>query len=158
MGFVAGILLMYLPEQHAFQVFSQLMSSKGCKLRRLYLDGLCDLKYEMSMFDWLLKRHHPKLSCHLQQYCVPSVLYISQWLLTCFACPFPAYFTAQLVDIMLIEGSDRIIMQVFERPYLGPFCMHHSSLLHFTGSSSSISNDKSKASENLLVTLLYALT
>jgi hypothetical protein len=112
MAFVAGILLMYLPEQHAFQLFSKLMSSKGCRLRRLYLDGLRDLKHEMSMFDWLLQRHHPKLSCHLQQHCVPSVLYISQWLLTCFACPFPAYFPAQLVDIMLIEGSDRIIMQV----------------------------------------------
>ena len=111
MGFLAGLLLMYMPEQLAFAIFVQLMSRDGCNLRRLYLDGLTALKHEMAKFDWLLHRHHPRLSRHLAQYCVPCVLYVSQWLLTSFACPFPAYFTAQLVDVMLTENSDRIIMQ-----------------------------------------------
>jgi hypothetical protein len=111
MGFVVGLLLMYMPEQLAFHIFSTLMSQQGCNLRRLYLDGLSALKHEMAKFDWLLSRHHPRLSKHLQQHCVPCVLYVSQWLLTSFACPFPAYFAAQLVDIMLTESSDRIVMQ-----------------------------------------------
>lgn len=112
MGFVAGILLMYMPEHLAFQLFSTLMSRQGPNLRRFYLDGMSDLKHEMAKFDWLLARHHPRLAKHLQDHCIPSVLYVSQWLLTVFACPFPAFFTAQLVDIMLLENSDRIVMQV----------------------------------------------
>ena len=112
MGFVAGILLMYMPEHLAFELFSTLMSRRGPNLRRFYLDGMADLKHEMAKFDWLLARHHPRLARHLQEHCIPSVLYVSQWLLTVFACPFPAFFTAQLVDIMLLENSDRIVMQV----------------------------------------------
>ena len=111
MGFLAGLLLMYLPEHLAFQIFCRLLDADGCNLRRLYALGLAALKHEMAKFDWLLVRHHPRLAAHLQQHCVPCVLYVSQWLLTSFACPFPAYFTAQLVDIMLTENSDRIIMQ-----------------------------------------------
>lgn len=116
MGFVAGILLMYMPEYFAFELFSTLMSSSGPNLRRFYLDGMSDLKHEMAKFEWLLARHHPKLAGHLQEHCIPCVLYVSQWLLTVFACPFPAFFTAQLVDIMLLENSDRIVMQVCSLP------------------------------------------
>lgn len=112
MGFLAGILLMYMPEHLAFELFSTLMSRGGPNLRRFYLDGMIDLKHEMAKFEWLLARHHPKLAGHLQEHCIPCVLYVSQWLLTVFACPFPAFFTAQLVDIMLLENSDRIVMQV----------------------------------------------
>lgn len=88
------------------------MSKDGPNLRRYYLDGLSDLKHEMAMFEYLLARHHPRLSKHLQHRCIPSVLYVSQWLLTIFACPFPAFFTAQIIDILLLEDSDRIVMQM----------------------------------------------
>ena len=112
MAFLAGILLMYMPERLAFEIFCKLMSKDGPNLRRYYLDGLSDLKHEMAMFEFLLARHHPRLSNHLQQRCIPSVLYVSQWLLTIFACPFPVFFTAQIIDILLLEDSDRIVMQV----------------------------------------------
>jgi hypothetical protein len=112
MAFLAGILLMYMPQELAFQIFCKLMSSDGPNLRRFYLDGLSDLKHCMAMFEWLLLRHLPRLARHLQARGIPCVLYVSQWLLTSFACPFPAHFTAQLVDIMLLENSDRIVMQV----------------------------------------------
>jgi Rab-GTPase-TBC domain len=132
MAFVAGILLMYMPEHLAFQLFCTLMSRDGPNLRRFYLDGLSDLKHEMAMFEWLLARHHPRLAGHLQQHCIPCVLYVSQWLLTVFACPFPAFFTAQLIDIMLLENSDRIIMQVrHERlPALHLISQQRASVLH----------------------------
>ena len=66
MGFIAGLLLMYLPAPLAFQVFVRLLTPAGCNLRRLYLTGLSELKHAMAMFDWLLQRHHPKLADHLQ--------------------------------------------------------------------------------------------
>jgi len=39
MAFVAGILLMYMPEQPAFRVFCSLMAPEGPNLRRFYLPG-----------------------------------------------------------------------------------------------------------------------
>jgi hypothetical protein len=37
----------------------------------------------------------------LQAAGVVPVLYASQWLLTCFSCPFPVSFSCRLIDIML---------------------------------------------------------
>lgn len=111
MAFVAGILLMYMPEQLAFQVFCQLLAADGPNVRRYYLPGLDDLKLEMAKFEWLLQRHLPRLSRHLAHNGVPCVLYASQWLLTIFACPFPVDFTARLIDVMLLERTDCIMMQ-----------------------------------------------
>ena len=39
MGFVAGILLLYLPDEWAFQMLCQLMSEQHINLRRFYLPG-----------------------------------------------------------------------------------------------------------------------
>ena len=40
MAFVAGIILMYLPEEPAFRMLSRLLDERGPNLRRLYLPGL----------------------------------------------------------------------------------------------------------------------
>lgn len=93
MAFIAGIILMYMPEHLAFQIFCNLMTPEGPNIRRFYLPGLDDLKLEMAKFEWLLSRHQPRLFAHLQKHGVPCVLYASQSLLTIFACPFPVEFT-----------------------------------------------------------------
>lgn len=41
------------------------------------------------------------LFCVAQALCVPPVLYVSQWLMTVFAMPFPPNFSARIIDIML---------------------------------------------------------
>lgn len=40
MAFVAGIILMYLPEEPAFRMLARLLDERGPNLRRLYLPGL----------------------------------------------------------------------------------------------------------------------
>ena len=40
MAFVAGIILMYLPEEPAFRMLARLLDARGPNLRRLYLPGL----------------------------------------------------------------------------------------------------------------------
>ncbi len=40
MAFVAGIVLMYLPEEPAFRMLARLLDERGPNLRRLYLPGL----------------------------------------------------------------------------------------------------------------------
>jgi len=112
MAFLVGLLLFYVPEEPAFQLFCRLMGGEGGPdLRRMYLLGLEGLKKELWKLDWLMQRHLPNLKCHLQQHSVVPVLYASQWLLTCFSCPFPINFSCQLVDVMLMENSDAVLLR-----------------------------------------------
>lgn len=112
MAFLVGLLLFYVPEEPAFQLFCRLMGGDGGPdLRRMYLPGLEGLKKELWKLDWLMQRHLPNLKHHLQQHSVVPVLYASQWLLTCFSCPFPINFSCQLVDVMLMENSDAVLLR-----------------------------------------------
>jgi hypothetical protein len=112
MAFLVGLLLFYVPEEPAFQLFCSLMGGEGGPdLRRMYLPGLEGLKKELWKLDWLMQRHLPNLKHHLQQHSVVPVLYASQWLLTCFSCPFPINFSCQLVDVMLMEHSDAVLLR-----------------------------------------------
>ena len=66
MAFVAGVILMYLPEEPAFRVLCQLLDEGGVGLRTLYLPGLSGLKEELRMLDWLMERLMPNLKQHLE--------------------------------------------------------------------------------------------
>jgi hypothetical protein len=106
MGFLAGLLLMYVPEEVAWRLFCRVMGPPpgGCNLRRLYLPGLNPLKAELSRFELLLSSHQPALHAHLLALGLPAVLYASQWIMTTYCCPFPVHFAARLVDVMLQVG------------------------------------------------------
>lgn len=112
MAFAAGVLLMYLPEEPAFRLYGRLMGPNGPNMRRLYLPGLDALKVELACFDWLLVAKQPDLQRHLHALGVPPVLYVSQWLMTVFAMPFPPTFSACIIDVMLQEGSDAILLRM----------------------------------------------
>ncbi|EFJ44659.1 hypothetical protein VOLCADRAFT_118674, partial [Volvox carteri f. nagariensis] len=94
MAFMAGVLLMYVPEEIAFRLFCRLMDPEGPNLRRLYLPGLDPLK-----------------AMHLSEYGLPPVLYVSQWLMTLFATPFPPAFCARVIDVLLQDGHDRLLLR-----------------------------------------------
>ena len=66
MAFVAGVVLMYLPEEPAFQVLARLMGPGGPDLRALFLPGLEGLKQLLRCFEWLMARLMPELQAHLQ--------------------------------------------------------------------------------------------
>ncbi|KAL3137366.1 regulation of vesicle fusion [Trebouxia sp. C0010 RCD-2024] len=112
MAFVAGVILMYLPEEPAFRVLCQLLDGTGVGLRTLYLPGLQGLKDELRMMDWLMERLMPELKQHLDNYGAVPVLYASQWFLTIFSCPFPATLACRVIDVMLTEHSPNIMLRV----------------------------------------------
>ncbi|CAD7696907.1 unnamed protein product [Ostreobium quekettii] len=111
MAFVAGVILLYLPEEPAFRLFCRLMQQDGPNLRRYYLPGLQSLQCEIWKFEWLLQRHLSGLHAHLEAHGVPALMYCSQWLLTVFSCPFPPAFSARVMDIMLLEGNDDCLLR-----------------------------------------------
>lgn len=83
-AFAAGLLLMFVPEEAAFELYCRLLDDppEGAGLRRLYLPGLDPLKLELSRFELLLATHLPALHAHLQAAGLPAVLYASQWFMT----------------------------------------------------------------------------
>ncbi|GLC50154.1 hypothetical protein PLESTB_000348300 [Pleodorina starrii] len=111
MAFMAGVLLMYVPEETAFRLFCRLMDPEGPNLRRLYLPGLEPLKAELATFELLLTWRLPDLAAHLSEFGLPPVLYVSQWLMTLFATPFPPAFCARVIDILLQDGHDRLLLR-----------------------------------------------
>ncbi|KAK9818215.1 hypothetical protein WJX72_008962 [[Myrmecia] bisecta] len=111
MAFVAGIILMYVPEEPSFRTLARLMDSQGPNLRRLYLPGLEGLKQQLRMLEWLMERLYPDLKAHLEAFGAVPVLYASQWFLTVFSCPFPASFSCRVIDVMLIENRAHILLR-----------------------------------------------
>lgn len=111
MAFVAGLLLFYVPEQKAFQIFCRLMDDTGIGLRKMYLPGLVGLKDSLLMFEYLLQMYLPKLKSHLEEHGAIPILYATQWFLSMFSCPFPVPFCARLIDILLLQGNDSIMLR-----------------------------------------------
>ena len=106
MAFVAGILLMYVPEERAFTIFCRLMEG----LRDMYLPEMLGLKLMLGSFDELMQRYLPALKDHLEAHGVASVLYCTQWFLSMYACPFPVIFSARIIDVMLLQGEGQGIL------------------------------------------------
>ena len=109
---MAGLLLFYVPEEPAFQIFCRLLGAGGSNLRRNYLPGLDGLKAQLKTFEILLERRLPTLKRHLDEAGAVPVLYASQWFLSVFSCPFPVSFACRLIDIMLLQNSDEILLRV----------------------------------------------
>ena len=70
MAFVAGVLLMYVPEEPAWQLLVRLMAVEGVGMRDLFAPGLVGLKRALRMFEWLLQKMSPSLKAHLEV-CLP---------------------------------------------------------------------------------------
>jgi hypothetical protein len=59
------------------------------------------LQLELSRFELLLSTHAPQLHQHLLDAGLPALLYAAQWLMTCYACPFPIHVAARMLDVLL---------------------------------------------------------
>jgi hypothetical protein len=74
MGFIAGLLLTYMPEETAFYCFAGLMNHHKGPLRSLYLPGLIEAKKKLFVFAALFKQHLQLLSAHFSgQNVVPTM-------------------------------------------------------------------------------------
>jgi hypothetical protein len=56
---------------------------------------------ELSRHELLLSTHAPQLHQHLLDAGLPALLYAAQWLMTCYACPFPIHVAARVLDVLL---------------------------------------------------------
>ncbi|XP_021434292.2 TBC1 domain family member 4 isoform X5 [Oncorhynchus mykiss] len=105
-SFVAGILLLHMSEDQAFDMLKFLMYDLG--FRRQYRPDMTSLQIQMYQLSRLLHDYHRELYNHLEEHEICPSLYAAPWFLTLFASQFPLGFVARIFDILFAQGSEVI--------------------------------------------------
>eukprot|EP00744_Colponema_vietnamica_P009768 GILI01013862.1.p1 GENE.GILI01013862.1~~GILI01013862.1.p1 ORF type:complete len:364 (-),score=76.76 GILI01013862.1:851-1942(-) len=109
MGFVTGLLLIYMGEEDSFWLMTSLMQNYG--MEGLFKPGLPLLEKYFFQFDELIKFFFPKLHQHLARQGIDHSMYASQWFITVFTYNFPFDVVVRVWDIFLSEGI-KIVFRV----------------------------------------------
>ncbi|XP_064419492.1 TBC1 domain family member 1 isoform X3 [Latimeria chalumnae] len=106
LSFVAGVLLLHMCEEDAFESMKFLMYDMG--LRKQYRPDMITLQIQMYQLSRLLHDYHQDLYDHLEAYEIGPSLYAAPWFLTVFASQFPMGFVARVFDMIFFQGSEVI--------------------------------------------------
>ena len=109
MNFIAGVLILFLPEEIAFRSLTQLLQ---CILRGYHAQDLKTLLVDQRVFDHLLKEKFPDVEEHLTRLEVKSSAVISHWFLTAFVNTLQMEALLRVWDLLLFEGSISVLMRV----------------------------------------------
>ncbi|XP_078162900.1 uncharacterized protein LOC144558068 isoform X2 [Carex rostrata] len=105
MGFLAGLLLLYMSEEDAFWLLVALLKGAvHAPMEGLYQAGLPLVQQYLFQFEQLVKDFLPKLGQHFSEEMINPSMYASQWFITVLSYSFPFHFTLRIWDIFLYEG------------------------------------------------------
>uniref|UniRef100_A0A3Q2ZPJ5 TBC1 domain family member 4 n=1 Tax=Kryptolebias marmoratus TaxID=37003 RepID=A0A3Q2ZPJ5_KRYMA len=127
LSFIAGVLLLHMGEEDAFNMLKFLMFDAG--LRKQYRPDMIILQIQMYQLSRLLHDYHRDLHGHLEQQEIGPSLYATPWFLTLFASHFPLGFVARVFDMLFLQGSEVIFKVALS--LLGshkPLILQHDSL------------------------------
>lgn len=105
-SFVAGVLLLHMSEEQAFDTLKVLMYDLG--LRRQYRPDMISLQIQMYQLSRLLHDYHRVLYSHLEEHDVSPSLYAAPWFLTLFASQFCLGFVSRIFDLLFVQGIEVI--------------------------------------------------
>ncbi|XP_040608145.1 TBC1 domain family member 4 isoform X6 [Mesocricetus auratus] len=105
-SFVAGVLLLHMSEEQAFEMLKFLMYDLG--FRKQYRPDMMSLQIQMYQLSRLLHDYHRELYNHLEENEISPSLYAAPWFLTLFASQFPLGFVARIFDIIFLQGTEVI--------------------------------------------------
>ncbi|XP_012689477.2 TBC1 domain family member 4 isoform X2 [Clupea harengus] len=105
-SFVAGVLLLHMSEEQAFDMLKFLMYDLG--FRRQYRPDMISLQIQMYQLSRLLHDYHRELYNHLEEQEICPSLYAAPWFLTLFASQFPLGFVARILDLLFVQGTEVI--------------------------------------------------
>ncbi|KAJ6793583.1 EVI5-like protein [Iris pallida] len=112
MGFLVGLLLLYMSEEDAFWLLVALLKGAvHAPMEGLYLVGLPLVQQYLFQFEQLVKEHLPKLGQHFSEEMINPSMYASQWFITVFSYSFPFPLALRIWDVFLYEGV-QIVFQV----------------------------------------------
>ncbi|KAL9427563.1 hypothetical protein AB3S75_029700 [Citrus x aurantiifolia] len=112
MGFLAGLLLLYMSEEDAFWLMVALLKGAvHAPMEGLYQVGLPLVQQYLFQFDHLVKEQLPKLGEHFTKEMINPSMYASQWFITVFSYSFPFHLALRIWDVFLFEGV-KIVFKV----------------------------------------------
>ncbi|XP_077461018.1 TBC1 domain family member 1 isoform X2 [Stigmatopora argus] len=127
LSFIAGVLLLHMGEEEAFNMLKFLMYDVG--IRKQYRPDMIILQIQMYQLSRLLHDYHRDLYIHLEQQEIGPSLYATPWFLTAFASHFPLGFVARVFDMWFLQGPEVIFKVALS--LLGshkPLILQHDSL------------------------------
>ncbi|KAF4790680.1 hypothetical protein TURU_138318 [Turdus rufiventris] len=115
-SFVAGVLLLHMSEEQAFEMLKFLMYDLG--FRKQYRPDMMSLQIQMYQLSRLLHDYHRDLYNHLEENEISPSLYAAPWFLTLFASQFSLGFVARVfgtevifkVALSLLSSQETSIM------------------------------------------------
>lgn len=105
-SFVAGVLLLHMSEEQAFDMLKFFMYDLG--IRRQYRPDMVSLQIQMYQLSRLLHDYHRELYNHFEEHEICPSLYAAPWFLTLFASQFPLGFVSRIFDFVFVQGSEVI--------------------------------------------------
>ncbi|KAH7852471.1 hypothetical protein Vadar_025168 [Vaccinium darrowii] len=112
MGFVAGLLLLYMSEEDALWLLVALLKGAvHAPMEGLYLVVVPLVQQYLFQFESLVREHLPKVGEHFTQEMINPSMYASQWFITVFSYSFPFHLALRIWDVFLHEGV-KIVFKV----------------------------------------------
>uniref|UniRef100_A0A3Q3IUR9 Rab-GAP TBC domain-containing protein n=1 Tax=Monopterus albus TaxID=43700 RepID=A0A3Q3IUR9_MONAL len=105
-SFVAGVLLLHMSEEQAFDMLKFLMYDLG--IRQQYKPDMVPLQIQMYQLSRLLHDYHHELHTHFEEHEISPSLYAAPWFLTLFASQFPLGFVSRIFDFVFVQGTEAI--------------------------------------------------
>ncbi|XP_063743252.1 TBC1 domain family member 4 isoform X2 [Eleginops maclovinus] len=102
-SFVAGVLLLHMSEEQAFDMLKFLMYDLG--IRQQFRPDMVSLQVQMYQLSRLLHDYHRELYNHFEEYEICPSLYAAPWFLTLFASQFPLNFVSRVFDFVFVQGT-----------------------------------------------------
>ncbi|KAM7277728.1 hypothetical protein ACFE04_004862 [Oxalis oulophora] len=113
MGFLAGLLLLYMSEEDAFWLLVALLKGAvHAPMEGLYQVGLPLVQQYLSQFEQLVRERLPKIGDHFTQEMINPSMYASQWFITVFSYSFPFPLALRIWDVFLYEQGIKIVFKV----------------------------------------------
>ncbi|XP_048778738.1 TBC1 domain family member 1-like isoform X3 [Ostrea edulis] len=107
LSFIAGILLMHMEEEHAFETLRHMMFNLG--LRKQFQPNMMPLQVQLYQLTRLIHDNYKDLHDHFEEHEIAPNLYAAPWFLTVFASQFPLGFVSRVFDLLLIQGVEILL-------------------------------------------------
>lgn len=104
MGFIASFLLLYFPEEEAYEFLFSLLNHSKYRMRELFVDQMPLVQLRLFQLNRLLKKFSPKLFKHLGSIGVNEGMYATHWIITVFAYNFPIELVLKVWDLFFLFG------------------------------------------------------
>eukprot|EP00053_Salpingoeca_punica_P018262 m.178543 g.178543 ORF g.178543 m.178543 type:complete len:1507 (+) comp17396_c0_seq1:283-4803(+) len=103
LSFVSAVLLLHMPEEEAFIVFTKVMMNYG--VREMFKPGFEALQLKFYQLERLIEEQLPDVYTHFKEQRVEVHMFASQWFLTLFAAKFALPVAYRIMDLVLCEGA-----------------------------------------------------